>query len=399
MGGMGKTTLAKALYNSIFIDFESFAYIDGIKRTKRETDEMVHLQEKLLSQLLMTKKISLNNDSEGSGLIAKRLGCKRVLLILDGVDDICQINSLAHKPWFGKGSKIIVTTTDQRLLEMIGASIHTVLPLEKAEACELFMNHVSRNNKNKIGENFGNYVEKVVLYTKCHPLALAVLGGAFAASEENEWEDILAKFAQSSDPGIDEVLSVSYDGLNSMEKQIFLHIACFFNGWSRRYVEGVLKNCDLSVHTTVNDLIRRSLIMDENGTLTVHDLIELMGKNIVDSECHRDAAKRSRLWRLKDVRKVLSRDKGTDAVEAIVLAPLEPEKIEICSEAFQKLENLSFLIMINVKTDFRGPIYLPRELRWFEWPECPVSCLKLMSPNNLAVLAVRRRLYKEAGEP
>lgn len=399
MRGMGKTTLAKALYNSKFLDFEGSAYVDGIKGAKQETDEMVRLQKKLLRQLL-TEKISLNSDFEGRGLIAKRLSCKRVLLILDDVDDICQINNLAQAHWFGKGSKIIITTTDSDLLKKIPDSyIHNILPLNEADAGELFRHHASRNRRNKIGENFGNYVDKVVQYTKCHPLALKVLGGAFSAFEENKWEGILDKFNRSSDPLVDKALSVSYDGLDPEEKQIFLHIACFFNGWSRTYVESVLKNWYFRVDMTVSNLIRRSLIMDENGTLKVHELVELMGKNIVDRECHDDAAKRSRLWRQVDVINVLSGDEETDAVKAIVLALPKPETIDIRSEAFAKLKNLGFLIMINVKTNFRDPICLPRKLRWFEWPECPASSLKLTSPDNLAVLAVRRRLFKEPGEP
>ncbi|KAL3727292.1 hypothetical protein ACJRO7_032086 [Eucalyptus globulus] len=396
MGGMGKTTLARALYNSVFKDFEGSAYVD-VKGTSQEKEKMVHLQEKLLRQMLMIKEISLNSDAEGSSLIKKRLCRKRVLLILDGVDDMGQIYSLAKKhDWFGEGSRIVITTTDKNLLNEIKADIYEVQCLDEPDARKLFMEHASESRDRIIKEDL---VDRALQYTQCLPLALEVLGRAFAAREENEWKSKLDDFAASSDHSIDNVLRISYDALDYKEKQIFLHIACFFNGWSRRYVEGVLKNCELSVETGVNDLIRRYLIMDENGTLRVHDLIELMGKNIVVSECPPDVAKRSRLWRLMDVRNVLSRDKGTDAVEAIVLAPPEPENIEIYSEAFQKLENLRFLIMINVQTDFRDPIYLPRELRWFEWPECPASCLKLTYPDNLTVLAVRRRLFREPREP
>ncbi|KAL3727279.1 hypothetical protein ACJRO7_032073 [Eucalyptus globulus] len=442
MGGMGKTTLARALYNSIFKDFEGSAYVDDIRGTLRQTEKMVLLQKNLLSQMLTMRKeeILLNSDAEGSRIIKDRLCRKRVLLILDGVDDMGQINSLADKrDWFGKGSRIIITTTDENLLNAIGADIHKVKRLGDPEARELFRKHAS-GSRNRIIK--GDLVDRALQHTRCVPLALEVLGRAFATSEENEWKSKLDDFAESSDQSINKVLRVSYDALDYKKQQIFLHIACFFNGWSRRYVEGVLKNCELLVETEVNDLIRRSLIMDENGTLRVHDLIELMGKNIVVGECHGDVAKRSRLWRLMDVRNVLSRDvvrvydmdikifvppcpiqklsldsseisftshkqyhcffecvQGTDAVAAIVLAPPEPEKIEICSDAFKKLENLRFLIMINVQTDFRDPIYLPRELRWFEWPECPASCLKLTYPDNLAVLAVRRRLFKEPREP
>lgn len=402
MGGMGKTTLARALYNSILKDFEGSAYIDDIRETSQGSEKMVPLQQNLLYQMLTIKETSLNSDAEGCRFIKDRLFRKRVLLILDGVDDICQVDSLAKEHnWFGEGSRIIITTTDKSLLNVIGACIHEVQCLNDDEARELFEKHAYRSEEKNITrdlvnsltkEKRENLVKRALQYAQGLPLALVVLGGSFAASGEEDWEGKLDNFAKRSDQAIDKKLRISYDKLNEDNKDIFLHIACFFNGWRRTYVEGVLKNCGLPV-SGVKDLIQRSLIMEENGTLKVHDLIELMGKNIVDRECRHDAAKRSRLWRREDVIDILSRDEGTDAVNAIVLALPNPETIDIRSEAVAKLKNLRFLIMINVRTNFRDPICLPRKLGWFEWPECSASSLKFTSPDNLSILAVRRGLF------
>ncbi|XP_030513701.1 disease resistance protein RUN1-like [Rhodamnia argentea] len=398
MGGMGKTTLAKALYNSTFRDFEGSVFLDGIKGTSRESPNMARLQEKLLSQILMTKEIPVPSVHEGINSIKEKLCRKRVLLILDGVDNICQTDALAGAhDWFGKGSTIIITTTDEGVLKINGACIYEVKALEDAEARELFKKYASGNRKVEIREDL---LDKALQYTHRLPLALEVLGCAFCASSERKWEGELNKFVKSPDQTINAVLKLSYDGLDEDRKEIFLHIACFFNGWSRKYVEGVLDSCDLDAASGVDDLIRRSLIRDENGTLQMHDLIELMGKKIVDQKQRENPTKRSRLWRHQEVVDVLSSNEGRDAVEAIVLALPEPEKIEIDSDTFANLTMLKFLIMINVETSFQGPIRLPKELRWFEWPECRASSLKFTStPKNLAVLAVRRSLIKELGKP
>ena len=42
---------------------------------------------------------------------------------------------------------------------------------------------------------------------------------------------------------IQEVLKVSYDGLNDKEKNIFLDIACFFKGEDKDYVMEILDGC------------------------------------------------------------------------------------------------------------------------------------------------------------
>lgn len=306
MRGMGKTTLAKALYNSLFRDFQGSAFLNGIKGTLQETDNMVRLQEKLLCQILMGKEVTLTSDAQGSNLIADTLCCKRVLLILDGVDNICQINCLAKRPdWFGKGSKIIITTTNRSLLHRIEASIHEVKALNDPEARELFQKYASGNRNKELRRDL---VDRALQYTQRLPLALEVLGSACFASVKGDWERKLDKFARSSDQTINSVLRISYDGLDYNEKEIFLHIACFFNGWSRKYVEGVLENCDLDAASGIDNLIERSLIRDENGTLQVHDLIELMGKDIVDEGCRDNPMRRSRVWRHQEVIDVLSRD-------------------------------------------------------------------------------------------
>jgi len=51
----------------------------------------------------------------------------------------------------------------------------------------------------------------------------------------------------------------------------------------------------------------------------------------------------------------------------------EPEEIDIDPDAFTNMRRLRVLIMINVHISLQGPICLPNELRWFEWPECPWS--------------------------
>ncbi|XP_048132656.1 TMV resistance protein N-like [Rhodamnia argentea] len=214
-----------------------------------------------------------------------------------------------------------------------------------------------------------NLVDGVLHYAGGLPLALKVLGSFLCGREEDEWESTLEKLAKSPDKDINDVLKVGYEGLEDYAKEIFLDIACFFKGRSTSDIKKVLDSCGF--HTTIGlkVLIERSWISEDNGTFQMHDLIQLMGRDIVEEECRDDPGKRSRLWLYDDVLDVLSRDLGAPAMKAIVLELPEREEMYIGTNAFTNMRKLRLLILRNVHNPFQGPIHFPNELRWFEWPK------------------------------
>ena len=80
---------------------------------------------------------------------------------------------------------------------------------------------------------------------------------------------------------IQEVLKVSYDGLNDKEKNIFLDIACFFKGEDKNYVMEILDGCSFFSLSGTRALIDRSLITIFSNKLMMHDLIQEMCREIV----------------------------------------------------------------------------------------------------------------------
>ncbi|KAK3416348.1 hypothetical protein EUGRSUZ_H01841 [Eucalyptus grandis] len=374
-GGMGKTTYAKALYNAIFRKFEGSCFLANVREASKDSKDLVPLQEKLLSKILWGKTFTVFNVDGGINLIQYRLCHKKVLLVLDDVNDIKQLNALAGDcEWFGKGSRIIITTRDNHLLTSHGIDkdqIYEVKILEHCEAFELFNKHAFlRSNKIAIRRDL---VDSALEYANGLPLALEVLGSFLCGRREHEWRSALNKLAKSPDKTINDVLKLSYDALEDYQKEIFLDIACFFKGRYTEDIRKILDSCDFETTIGVQVLVEKSLITEEYGKLQMHDLIQLMGMNIVKQECRDDPRRRSRLWLCDDVRDVLSGDMGTDVVKAIVLDLPEPEEIDIDPNAFTNMRRLRVLIMINVHISLQGPICLPNELRWFEWPECPWS--------------------------
>ena len=52
LGGIGKTTIAKAVYNKIVDGFEGSLFLENVKERSRTNDGIIQLQEILLSNIL-----------------------------------------------------------------------------------------------------------------------------------------------------------------------------------------------------------------------------------------------------------------------------------------------------------------------------------------------------------
>ncbi|KAK3430999.1 hypothetical protein EUGRSUZ_E02229 [Eucalyptus grandis] len=372
-GRIGKTSLAKAIYNDIFRQFEGSAFLANVRETSKGCRDLVALQEKLLLEILLLKqRLVVSNVDAGTNLVQDRLCCKKLLLILDDVDDLRQLNALAGEgKWFGNGSRIIITTRDKHLLTCHGIDqdyVYEVKALEDSEARELLSKHAFQTHqKLKIRTDL---VDSVLNHAEGLPLAIEVLGSFLCGRREHEWKSTLKKFSRIPHKAINNVLKISYDGLEHNEKEIFLHIACFFKGQDSEYIKKVIDSCDFEIAIGLEILIERSLISIEHRIVEMHDLIQLMGMDIVNQECRDDPWRRSRLWLYDDVLDVLSHDMGDCVVKAIVLKPPKQKEISIKPNAFTKVSRLRLLIMHNLHNSFQGPICLPNELRWFEWAGC-----------------------------
>jgi len=306
-GGIGKTAIAKALYNAMMRQFQVCSFLEQVREKSHQSGGLVSLQKDLLSEILV-HPLTVYSVAGGISLIQERLCCKKVLLVLDDVDHMNQLNALAGKGnWFGKGSIIIVTTRNKQLLTSHGINrVHRIQTLGCCEARDLFCLHAFPDSKSvEIGVDL---IDRALRYCDGLPLALEVLGSFLCGRNEAAWESALHKLSKSPDQIINQVLKTSFDGLENNEREIFLDIACFFKGKGVEYIKEVLDDSGFNTTIGIEILIERSLIKNEYGTLQMHDLIQLMGKDIVNEEWPDDPGKRSRLWLFEDVEEVLYED-------------------------------------------------------------------------------------------
>ncbi|KAF7851311.1 hypothetical protein BT93_L4139 [Corymbia citriodora subsp. variegata] len=392
-GGIGKTTIAKVLYNVIEKQFQGCSFLEQVRERSNQSVGLVALQKQLLSEILTGKELTVYSVGGGISLIQDRLCRKKVLLVLDDVDEKNQLDALAgNGDWFGKGSRIIVTSRNKHLLTSYG--INCVYEVEKLgcnEARVLFSQHAFPNGK--IVEIRRDLIDRALHYANGLPLALEVLGSSLCNRNEAAWESALHKLSKSPDKTINKVLKTSFDGLDQNERNIFLDIACFFKGKRIEYIKEVLDDCGFDTTIGIEILIERSLIKNKYGALQMHDLIQLMGKDIVNQK---GLGNRTRLWLFEDVQDVLCTDSGMDAIQAIVLDLSTPKEMTISPNAFTKMKMLRMLILHEVHISSQGPIRLPNALRCLEWSNAPDLEFG-PGPKKLTKLHVRNSPIKQLG--
>jgi energy-coupling factor transporter ATP-binding protein EcfA2 len=281
--GIGKTTIAKAIYNSIASQFEGSCFLENIREVCSQKNGVIHLQEKLLSKILGSSSgVMIDDVGQGITLIKQKLHSLRVLIVLDDVNRSVQLEKLAGEDdWFGLGSKIIITTKDKHLLRVHGVDLtYQVNELDHNEALQLFRWNALKSDKPI--ENFEERTERAIIrYAGGLPLALIVMGSNLFGKKLLEWESALDRYKKLRSKNIHNILKVNYDGLKDTEKKIFLDIACSFKGQNVGNVTKGVDKYGLSVNDSIKVLVDKSLIsIDKFDTIIMHELLQEMGRNI-----------------------------------------------------------------------------------------------------------------------
>ena len=309
MGGMGKTTLARVVYHMVSKEFEARGFIEDVRK-KFENYGCVPLQQKIIDDILKDKDLKIEEEYDGVLKIKSRLSRKKILLVLDDVDKPKQLKMLSGEhDWFGPGSRIIITARDKHVLEAHGVDeIYEVKGLNDENALQLFCSKAFR--KKQVLDDYIELSNNFLKYASGLPLALEVLGSFLFGKSSVEWKIALERLKEFPEEVILQVLQISFDGLQKPQKEIFLHIACFFNHQKKDHVVEKLDILGLYPILGLEELIDKSLLkIMYDDMVWMHDLLEEMGRNLVFQECLDDPGKRSRLWVYKDIDKVLEKNK------------------------------------------------------------------------------------------
>ena len=310
MGGIGKTTLASAIYQKLYPHFEGRCFLENVREASAGHG-LDHLRKKLLNELFNDRAIlSLDTPSVVSPFIGDRFSRKKVLIVLDDVDSLTNLEALIKGyEKVAPGSRIIVTTRDAQVLKNVTDKIYEVEGLDYSESLDLFYLHAFK--KKLPSADYERLSKRVADYANGNPLALKVLGSFLHSRPIEEWVSALEKLKMVPHNDIQKVLRISYEGLDDMERELFLDIACFFINTSSVVLTSFLVEIgvdeDSSPKLGISVLKERSLVnicCRYHQRIVMHNLLQQMGFAIVCEE-HKEPGNRSRLWSPKDISRVL----------------------------------------------------------------------------------------------
>ncbi|XP_031101272.1 putative late blight resistance protein homolog R1B-16 [Ipomoea triloba] len=276
MGGIGKTTLAKQVYEdpSVSIHFDVRAWVVA---------SQLHNKRQMLVSLLnsISKQDGLEKSTD-EDLTLKLYQClkrQRYIIVVDDVwsgeawDDVCNCC-----PDDGNGSRVLLTT---RLVEVAHYTSsdndfsHHMQLLNQSDSWNLFCEKACKSR----GVEFEIIGRPIVEKCKGLPLAIIVIAGLFSKfSTLYEWENIVNALDSSTTTTIattcSKIISLSYNHLPHHLKACFLYLGVFpedhkikANELSRLWsAEGLVKaseneNCDVVAEKYIQELMDRNLII------------------------------------------------------------------------------------------------------------------------------------------
>ena len=298
VGGIGKTTIAKAIYNQISSDFGCVSFLENVKAIHK-TGGIHDLQKQLLRDITGEKHF-ISNISRGAKVIQDTLQSRKALIVFDDIDDDLELLEylVGEHHWFGRGSRVLITTRDRNSLHKVD-DLCKIEGLNLKDALKLFCLYSFQQNVPE--ENYKILSNAVIRYCQGLPLALKVLGSLLCGKRTSEWESELHKLKNIPNAKIQDVLKISYDELDRTQQAIFLDIACFFKEEDRDFVSKILDCCEMFAESGIGFLEAKCLITISHNKIYMHDLIQEMGWEVICQQHPNDPNKWSRLWNPDDI--------------------------------------------------------------------------------------------------
>ncbi|XP_050288531.1 putative disease resistance RPP13-like protein 1 [Quercus robur] len=231
MGGVGKTTLARLVYNDNRVkeNFDLKAWVcvsdtfDGFRIAKTILEEVTLSNCDISSLNLLQIRIREN------------LKGKKFLLVLDDVwneeyiawDDLVKMFRCGAQE-----IKIIITTRSEKVASIVHPiSIHHLMQLSEEDCWLLFAKHAFKNGESSENSDIELIGRKIVCKCKGLPLAAKTLGGMLQSKQDlRGWNQILESDIWDLPGGESSILPalrLSYNYLPSHLKRCFTYCSIF----------------------------------------------------------------------------------------------------------------------------------------------------------------------------
>ncbi|XP_057999227.1 putative disease resistance protein RGA3 [Hevea brasiliensis] len=232
IGGLGKTTLAKLVYNDqrVISHFEMKLWV-----CVSDVFELEKVIIKILNSASPCQRYMDLDIDQLQIALREALDGRKYFLILDDVWSEDPRKWLELKTLLmggANGSKIVITTRSKRVAEIMGTvSAHNLSLLPHQDCLSLFFKCACRGQQEKQNPNLKRIGEEIVRKCKGIPLAVITLGSLlYSVTDEREWEFVrdneIWKLEQKEDD-ILPALRLSYEHLPSYLKRCFVYCSIF----------------------------------------------------------------------------------------------------------------------------------------------------------------------------
>ncbi|KAL3747749.1 hypothetical protein ACJRO7_016539 [Eucalyptus globulus] len=305
-GGVGKTTLAKVIYEQISSQFDSCSFLADIETTVKQLGGFQLLQSKLMSDIL-NREYEVDLVAKGVDFFKGILRNMKVLIVLDAVEVQSHLHKIVGEKldWFGDGSRIIVTTSVKSVLpDFISqglAHVYGINVMNNDQALELFRKHVLR--KNLPISDFDEIAICIIDSVNGIPLHIEVIGSLLSRKVVEVWI-ALKKLILQSGLYIEMILMASFRELSQEQREMFLDIACLPADVDSQIASFMWHNPNNPPSDGVDALCAMSLVkIGNDNQLVMHRLLREFGQLIIQKEDDLYPGTRGRLCNLELARK------------------------------------------------------------------------------------------------
>ncbi|CAM6110125.1 unnamed protein product [Calypogeia fissa] len=241
LGGIGKSTLAELVYDTMSDNFEYSSFVSGVKESVMENASLEDLRAEILRNLYY----------KGHQVSVKwsRLKGKRILIVLDDVKYESQVLDLKEANGFSTESCLLLTSRDQRILRLKDFEVYSVQVLDDEASKVLFCNHAFKTAI--VPEAYRYRVEKFTRKCGGWPLALEVAGIYLYNQKHGAvWDGAFQKLSQAKplhgrtdEDKLWPIFKTIYDSLATEEQQMFLDVAVCFHDEELESVKRTWRVC------------------------------------------------------------------------------------------------------------------------------------------------------------
>ncbi|XP_037482843.1 disease resistance protein RGA5-like [Triticum dicoccoides] len=236
-GGLGKTTLVKAVYDKIKGDFDCRAFVS----VGRKADPRKVLMDILIDLDVGGSQLTLLDETQLIKKLREYLDRKRYLVVIDDIWDakLWTVINYAFSKGNNAGSRLITTTrivdVSKLCCSSTNDSVYQMEPLSDDDSKRLFHKRIF-SQENGCPRDFEEVSRDILKKCGGVPLAIITIASVLASDQKvnshDEWHILLESIGRGliEHPSIEEmlrILSFSYYDLPSHLKTCLLYLSMF----------------------------------------------------------------------------------------------------------------------------------------------------------------------------